>query len=97
CREFGTKLGSAVRTLDGGNVEPFVGGDEINLAVAPGGIHHAELKECIRLGTSSHRAETAFVHIETCHFQLPVFSPESLALRPCGGRFSMPARMSEEP
>ena len=34
--ELGAQRGSPVRTLDGGNVEPFVGGDEVdrNLAIA---------------------------------------------------------------
>src|SRR5690606_11210092 len=49
CREFSPHCSGTIRPLEGGNVEPFVGGNQVNVAVATRRIHHAQFEQDIRL------------------------------------------------
>ena len=76
-RQFGAQFRGAGRALDRGDVEPFVGGDDVDLAVAAGRIHHAQFEKDVGLGVRAHRAEAGFKHFKTCHFSSPVCLPRA--------------------
>ena len=69
------KLCGAVRALDGGDVEPFVRGDQIDFAIATGRIHHAELEKNVGLCGVADTGIRAFRNEP--FFELPVQTPRA--------------------
>jgi hypothetical protein len=71
-RQIGTQVNGAVAALDRSDVQPLVGGDEIDRAAVARCIGEAHFTEDFRLVVTTHRGIRSNLHIKACHCLVPV-------------------------
>ena len=68
----GAQVDGADAALDRGDVQPLVGGDEIDRASVAGRIGQTHFTEDFRLVVTTHRGIRSNLHIKACHCPVPV-------------------------
>ena len=72
--DVGPKFGGAVTTADRGDIEPFMGRDEIHIATATGRIDQSHFTQDIGVAVATHRSHFRSCYFEACHRFNPCFS-----------------------
>ena len=68
--KVGAQFGGALTTLDGGDVEPLVGGDQVDVASATRRLHQAHVAEDFSAVLAArHGGRFGVLKVKACHFR----------------------------